>query len=641
MIIQQALFGYSNGHHLLSSSINISATMLKVLEPLSDLSGSDFQEGFLEYLTGYFFDQEEYFALSKTWYAVEMNRPGCVWTHTLLISFGDLDKLPKDRDFNRFFCRPSIIGRYDEYKKPIVIEPEIYIENNEASSHGNNIKTKKLLSAIFESQRPVIIGANAASEYDNVFFALWKSLGNSVLNGESFCTGSLSNRIVNKKPLDFQVVPINKVKNIFRTIQTGVILDDIKSEEYEWINLIISNFIDHEDKKLITFLESMSLKACNRFFVKSCAKILSTLKNDSTASPSTILESISPELTLIEKKNIFNQTIFKMLSDSDRIFNIHFSEIKILEYLSTMSATELDIVAQDKIIGIIEKLLTKVADLPSELFAFLINNEINSLGENAINSLSEFAYETDLENVTGPDMKGSDILVRVKPELAYSRKIWCGSKSEQLSVLDALKSSNCKVYDNFDRKLSYTILETSTENISEGLYDTFGSKIVRFFLDWSQVSFDSSKIERWINLCKYDMEYCIDFLSLNNNEIIAKSFIRLIDPYSNLVMNMSSEYWVNFYRKYVANCYDNEYRIEFARLILPAILKSEKMYPEDVAFFAFNSIHLLLSKDNFDYDEWRRLSQLLPEIAWNNNWDKCKRLRKAAKRSGYGFKLKI
>ena len=48
-----------------------------------------------------------------------------------------------------------------------------------------------------------------------------------------------------------------------------------------------------------------------------------------------------------------------------------------------------------------------------------------------------------------------------------------------------------------------------------------------------------------------------------------------------------------------------------------------------------------LSKDRLDYDEWKRLSRLLPELGWNNSWDKCKRLRKAAKKAGYSFKLTI
>jgi hypothetical protein len=36
-----------------------------------------------------------------------------------------------------------------------------------------------------------------------------------------------------------------------------------------------------------------------------------------------------------------------------------------------------------------------------------------------------------------------------------------------------------------------------------------------------------------------------------------------------------------------------------------------------------------------DYRTWQELSKLLPEVAWYNMWDKCKRLRKSAKQKQY------
>ncbi|PKM75314.1 MAG: hypothetical protein CVU92_01960 [Firmicutes bacterium HGW-Firmicutes-17] len=639
MIIQQALFGYSNGHHLLASSIDLSGAMLKVLEPLSDLSGTDYNVGFLEYLTGYFFDQQDYFALSKTWHATEMDRPGCAWTHTLLISLSDLDKFPEVSDYDKLFCRPSNIGEYASYREPKVIEPEIHFKNNTEINNSNK-KIRKILETVFESPRPVLIGANSASEYDNIFLKIWGSLGKSVLNGESFCTGALSNRLVYKKPLDFQVVPISKIKNILRSAQCGVMLNDKESEESEWLNVIISNFIDHDDNKLIDYIEKIPSKEHNRFFIKSCAKISVVLQNCSTANPSLIINAFSPELTFIEKKNIFNQTILEMLNGSNGVFNIHFSEINILKYITTMSKTELDMVEQETVIQILENLFTKVVSLPMELFTFLINNEINPLGDKMIHSLALFAYKTDLENVTGSDMRGSHILVILKPELSCNRKIWCSSRKIQLSVINSLKSSTCIKSVEFSKKLTNTIFETSTENISEELYETFGSKIVKFFLDWTETNYSTNRIKHWIGLCQYDIECFIDFLPHNKNETIDKSVILLIDPYSNLIMNISSDFHIDFFRKYVVNCTDNKYRMNYAQFILPVILKSKKMYPLDIAFFAFDSVYLSLSKGCFDNDEWRKLSQLLPEIGWNNNWDKCKRLKNAAKKLGYRFEFK-
>ena len=39
--IHQAIWGYSNGHRLLASSMPLSSQSIKILEPLSDLSGTE------------------------------------------------------------------------------------------------------------------------------------------------------------------------------------------------------------------------------------------------------------------------------------------------------------------------------------------------------------------------------------------------------------------------------------------------------------------------------------------------------------------------------------------------------------------------------------------------------------------------
>ena len=92
-MIDQALFGYSNGHHLLASSKKLSLKSLKILTPLTDSSGSARQDNPEGYLTGCYLPDDGCYALSKTWSADEMPRPGCVWTHTLFLTTSSLEEL--------------------------------------------------------------------------------------------------------------------------------------------------------------------------------------------------------------------------------------------------------------------------------------------------------------------------------------------------------------------------------------------------------------------------------------------------------------------------------------------------------------------------------------------------------------------
>ena len=83
--LHQTLHGYNCGHHLLASSIKLSDKSMRKMEKMSDLSGNIMIEGFEQYYTGYYLADENYYVVACTWYASEMNRPGCVWTHSLLI----------------------------------------------------------------------------------------------------------------------------------------------------------------------------------------------------------------------------------------------------------------------------------------------------------------------------------------------------------------------------------------------------------------------------------------------------------------------------------------------------------------------------------------------------------------------------
>jgi len=93
---------------LLSSSVDLSVDARKALLFQSDLSGPTIYKGFETYLTGYQVPDSKYYAFAKTWYANEMPRPGCAWTHTLLIELVDVGKIVEFKSSMRFFKRPEL-----------------------------------------------------------------------------------------------------------------------------------------------------------------------------------------------------------------------------------------------------------------------------------------------------------------------------------------------------------------------------------------------------------------------------------------------------------------------------------------------------------------------------------------------------
>lgn len=115
--IDQALHGYRDGHRLLASSRELSASDRRRIAVQSDNADAGRSGDWETLLAGYPLPSGLY-AWSLTWPAPEMPRPGCVWAHTLLIDPYELHS-PRPEDLLTWFRRPGDEDDLDPYIKPI------------------------------------------------------------------------------------------------------------------------------------------------------------------------------------------------------------------------------------------------------------------------------------------------------------------------------------------------------------------------------------------------------------------------------------------------------------------------------------------------------------------------------------------
>ena len=123
MIIHQALHGYNQGHNRLASSYPLSAQdddMIKMLSDWSEFSGSKDNS----YITTYPLSDGQHYVVAKSWYADDMERPGCVWTHSLIIDLTNFDEKFDFRLLLDLFKRPSK-GEYSSYSEIIQYTPSV------------------------------------------------------------------------------------------------------------------------------------------------------------------------------------------------------------------------------------------------------------------------------------------------------------------------------------------------------------------------------------------------------------------------------------------------------------------------------------------------------------------------------------
>ena len=104
--VDQALFGYSDGHRQIAASLQLPSKDLYNLSAASDLAGGAKLSADESYLTGLPLAESRHYALIRTWPAPEMPRPGCVWSHVLLIDFRLLSSHSDLSEFLGLLARP-------------------------------------------------------------------------------------------------------------------------------------------------------------------------------------------------------------------------------------------------------------------------------------------------------------------------------------------------------------------------------------------------------------------------------------------------------------------------------------------------------------------------------------------------------
>ena len=204
--INQLLHGYDEGHRLLAGSIKPDRQSAKTLLALSDLSGQGVAPGSNGYITGYPLPQMSAYALARTWLAPEMSRPGCVWTHTLLIEFSDLSVISKVALLD-LFLRPS--NREDDnissYDQVLIAETNI---RNSVHPPLPLSTMLALLEAVYEFPKDrVFVQAQENLPADYIAVALWLQQWPRLQRNFRFCTWVLSDRSRSDEPFDLQFSP--------------------------------------------------------------------------------------------------------------------------------------------------------------------------------------------------------------------------------------------------------------------------------------------------------------------------------------------------------------------------------------------------------------------------------------------------
>lgn len=213
MIIEQTLYGYNKGHGLLASSFpvrpNNDSSLMSVL---SDWTGFRNEIGEDSYMTFYPLSNGEKYAFAKTWYADEMERPGCVWTHTLIVDLKDMDRNFDFRVLNDYFRRPQK-DEYDFYQHKIEIDNFETRYSNVVFSMFDDTSLLVLYLLLLGNNKNLFIYMDKDQRaYVALCFYLLQYLPLDILKWVSMSTGSISRRKLGSE--DFSIQFTDNITNI-------------------------------------------------------------------------------------------------------------------------------------------------------------------------------------------------------------------------------------------------------------------------------------------------------------------------------------------------------------------------------------------------------------------------------------------
>ncbi|WP_050642156.1 MULTISPECIES: hypothetical protein [Clostridia] len=627
LYINQTLHGYSNGHRLISSSEKMNDNDAKKMTILSDLSGNEFVTGFEKYYTGYSLENNK-IVIACTWYADEMSRPGCVWTHSLIFDNTAFQKYNKIGDIFSLFKRPSVYEKFTYYEKPLVMhfDKELNI---------NDEQLKYIIWCIWGNKKPIIIFNNDSAEYENEIVYLFLTQNDLLGLNFSFCTGSISLRSYDNQILQLQISPYKISRSRLSIGDKAFEAKDRKIiKNYPmWVNKVLEYMFFDNMKDFKKFRAGFSSKykqvdyfsAFVKLYVGSkadCGKLnLNNLLKMATAIFQD-KKGICDEILKLHKQGYFTNWMGKeeYIETIEFLLNNQWLDTSLFDFSAMLN----------KGFG---------TDYfgAKRLFKKIIKLDENPVVEEVLNIYSKIIPEDKFVDFTDLEYAGCSALVTLNSNYATCPRLWNQSKGYQQGIIGCLDKS-FKTESTINRIIE-GILHTSKYDLSSELYKVYGKHCFKSFWEYLLLNRSGDKANGIKNIVKKDVIGGVQKIKNNLNDRATLLFlIDIVDSYDLSIQQLSNEdYKILFSTVKSQKCSQGEEET-LASFFIPICITGEYLLPVDIAEYSFSIVNSLLATQSFPEEKWEKLEKLLPQVAYYNNWDKCKRLRKGFKKKGYQIK---
>ena len=628
MQIHQMLHGYNQGHNLIQGSIILpSSEDMDCMSTLSDWSEYVNSQDDADYITIYPLENSQYYVIAKTWYANEMKRPGCVWTHSFLIPFHQLAQIADFRVFIDLFVRPKD-GLFDFYALPLQINSTI---ERDKPLFDNKLIIPSLpviYNELINQRSLAFYIENNSKFYQYLCLLLMNYFPYQILSQLSFSTGSSTVRKLNNKPFGLQFINVQNefVKSIFSYDEE---LEVIPS----WIRMVTQD-IASENLQLTRLLHTFADEIAEDFKRLNGFLILIELINkryESIEEKRNGIQLIISKLAtlfphcedgkLLKERFLQQQITNKFVPDYEFLYEICVSEFtNSFSQQSNNFWQRFDNIARSDNREIYYLLLQKLCQTPY----------LNELGESILASSNEYLAKSDLNTIADKDWSLFQSLVCACPKL-LNQCSWISYSSNQMEdILRIILTSRVSSVFSEWKELLFKILNTQI-NIHTDLSNLIFQKdknSVTYVFDYLNISAEYTIPKSIEKLCRQEglkiltwMETA-DLLMPNVGFLIMKS----IRPTSQQVQSKGIERWIAFSKLSSVRSMPMKY---YAYLYLLSFNWTKDIRAIQFMRIAFYPLHKAASEGRLDYELWRNILPYTEDLPIWLDWDRCKKLREA------------
>ena len=633
ILIGQTLHGYEDGHSLLASSEDLPYDAESTLFVLSDLSGQSFVEGFETYLTGYPLTGMHSFAFARTWYAPEMERPGCVWTHTLLIKFGDLARLSDLNSLLDLFLRPTRQGGpWTKYEKKLAItESPILGKKLDGMSRS---KLAAICDALYSDDvAPVLIPTLKEAMFEELFIRLWSQQWPRLRRNFTFCTGAIEGRELGGRSFDLQCIP-SKYLSLGGSLPANPIIVNGLPRDPQLPMVVLSTIaedIEHPNDLLRDFTRSYGADAPgNRTTFAAFVSIWLLLARGITSEEAFVnaLEAIRGQFPSPDEVSKLKAEL--LLSNEVGGTNITLSLEQRIMSVIALEREPATFAESFKVDDYINRIVeTSPASVVHALEKLVRTRSLNALGQKFISAAS---YKLDwemLQSEASPELLM--VMVGTNPTLIEKSGLWKKLRGRAYELIDIF-ASRISTADEWS-VLCRAVIENDVAQAAPMLFERGGAAIATSALEYFEdVNVYRDSFTSWYVELEKRQPLVIEWLS-GRTEISTVNMLGLslvLDPFFDRASMLGSLIW-----RGVED--DNNAR----RLAFALVVSSQDRSQAAAKIFSvcFRKLHRLVNGEQLEFYSWRILQDVLPHI-WKD-WDVGERLRRyfcsTFARNGWNF----